>query len=194
MDTILDSGLEVSERAEWRQSLAEQIGRRVDAPVAPPMPLAGGTLHRHWRIDLPIDGRIERLVLRRTASRVLDSLSRRAEFAVQRGAFEAGVPTPEPLACGSDFIVMRYVPGSAAPATVRALADPDAVARALADALARLHRITPDRLALPALGVPPADAARAAIAACRAVLDARPRAHPVLEWGLRALEQAPPAP
>ncbi|MBI3515275.1 MAG: phosphotransferase, partial [Proteobacteria bacterium] len=72
--------------------------------------------------------------------------------------------------------------------------DPDGLARALAAALARLHRLIPDRLALPGLGAPPADPAPAAIAACRAVLDRRPNAHPVLEWGLRALEQAPPAP
>jgi len=190
----MDGGLEVSERADWRLSLAERVGRRIDAPAAPPLELAGGTLHRHWRIDLPVDGRIERFVLRRTASRVLDSLPRPAEFAVQRAAFEAGVATPEPLAYGSDFIVMRYAPGSAAPAAVRAVADPDALARELARTLACLHRLTPDRLALPALAAPPADPGRAMIAAYRALLDARSRAYPVLEWGLRALEHAPPAP
>ncbi|MBI3515549.1 MAG: hypothetical protein HY060_16040, partial [Proteobacteria bacterium] len=98
----MDTGIEGSDRADWRLSLAGLVGPRAAAALAPPVALAGGTLHRHWRIDLPIDGRIERFVLRRTASRVLDSLPRPVECAVQRAAFEAGVPVPEPLACGAD--------------------------------------------------------------------------------------------
>jgi aminoglycoside phosphotransferase (APT) family kinase protein len=150
------------------------------APLGPPVPLAGGALQRHWRIDVPVGGHIERLVLRRTASRVLDSLSRPAEFAVQQAAFATGVPTSEPLACGADFLLMRHVPGSAEPAVALAVADPDGLARALAEALASLHRLTPARLSLRTL--------------YRATLYRRPRAHPVLEWALRALEQAPPPP
>jgi aminoglycoside phosphotransferase (APT) family kinase protein len=187
----MDSPIELAARADWQLSLAELVGRRV-APAL--VPLAGGALHRHWRIDVPGAGGVERFVLRRTASRVLDSLSRPAEFAVQRAAFAAGVPAPEPLACGADFLIMRYVPGSAEPAAVLAIRDPDAVARSLAEALARLHHVAPARTALPALAPPPRDPAAAAIAAYRQALDRRPRAHPVLEWGLRALECAPPEP
>jgi aminoglycoside phosphotransferase (APT) family kinase protein len=176
---------------EWQRGLAERIGADPGA-VRAPVALAGGALQRHWRIDVPVDGRVERFVLRRTASRVLDSLSRSAEFAVQRAAFEAGVPTPEPIACGADYLLMRHLPGTAEPQSVLAVAAPDALARALAAALAQLHRVTPAQIALPPLGAPPADPAAAARAYYRAALDRRPRAHPVLEWGLRALEQAPP--
>src|SRR5581483_7477967 len=139
-------------------------------------------------------GGVAPLVLRRTASRVLDSLPRPAGFAVQHAAFAAGLPTPEPLACGADFILMRHLPGSADPLVALAVEDRAALADALAETLARLHRLTPARLALPALGAPPADGAAARRAAYRAALDARPRPHPVLEWGLRALAHAPPAP
>jgi aminoglycoside phosphotransferase (APT) family kinase protein len=179
---------------DWRRGLAALPGADAGAPLGPPVPLAGGALQRHWRIDVPVAGRLEPLVLRRTASRVLDSLSRAAEFAVQQAAFAAGVPTPEPLACGADYLLMRHLPGSAEPAVALSVADRDGLARALAAALTRLHRLTPARLALPALGAPPTDAAATLRARYRAALDRRPRAHPVLEWGLRALEQAPPPP
>jgi aminoglycoside phosphotransferase (APT) family kinase protein len=189
---MMDLPIEPPEAEEWRRGLAALPGGDPGVLLAPPVPLAGGALQHHWRIDVPIAGRVEPLVLRRTASRVLDSLSRPAEFGVQHAAFAAGVPTPEPLACGADFLLMRHLPGSAEPAVALAVADPDGLARALAEALARLHSLTPARLSLPALGPPPVDAAASARALYRAALDRRPRAHPVLEWGLRALEQAPP--
>ena len=189
---MMDLPIDRAEPEDWRRALAALPGADPCAPIAAPVKLAGGALQHHWRIDVPVAGRVEQLVLRRTASRVLDSLSRPAEFAVQHAAFAAGVPTPEPIACGADFLLMRHLPGSAEPAIALAVADPDGLARALAEALARLHRVTPARLALPALGAPPVDAAAALRARYRAALDRRPRAHPVLEWGLRALEQAPP--
>ena len=189
---MMDLPVDHSGGEEWRRGLAALPGVDPGVPLGPPVPLAGGALQRHWRIDVPVGGRVEQLVLRRTASRVLDSLSRSAEFAVQQAAFAAGVPTPEPLACGADFLLMRHLPGSAEPAVALSVVDPDGLARALAEALASLHRLTPARLSLPTLGAPPADAAAAACARYRAALDRRPRAHPVLEWGLRALEQAPP--
>jgi aminoglycoside phosphotransferase (APT) family kinase protein len=174
----------------WRRAVAARLGA-IGPALGPPRALDGGALHRHWRIDLPVGNRIERVVLRRTGSRVLDSLVRPVEFAVQRAAFAAGVPTPEPLACGPDFVVMRHLPGSADPQVALAVADPDALARSLASALACLHALTPATASLPELAPPLADAAAAAIGSYRAVLDRRPRPHPVLEWGLRALEQAP---
>jgi aminoglycoside phosphotransferase (APT) family kinase protein len=176
---------------DWRHGLAALAGADPGRALAPPVELRGGALQRHWRIDVPVGDRIEPLVLRRTASRVLDSLPRPAEFAVQRAAFAAGVPVAEPIACGDDFLLMRHLPGSALPDVALAVADPDALADDLAAALARLHRVTPATCALPALGAPPADPAAAARARYRAALDRRPRAYPVLEWGLRALERAP---
>lgn len=187
MDLPVDPGY----AEDWRRGLAALAGADPGGALAPPVELTGGALQRHWRIDVPVGDRIEPLVLRRTASRVLDSLARPAEFAVQRVAFDAGVPVPEPIACGADFVLMRHLPGSALPEIVLAADDPDALAGELADALARLHRITPAGTVLPALGAAPADPAAAARARYRAALDRRPRAHPVLEWGLRALERAP---
>ncbi|MBV8169312.1 MAG: phosphotransferase family protein [Alphaproteobacteria bacterium] len=177
----------------WQRALAARLGAAVGPALGPPTALDGGALQRHWRIDLPVAGRVERVVLRRTGSRVLDSLPRPVEFAAQRAAWQAGVPAAEPLACGADFLVMRHLPGSADPQVALAAADPDALARDLATALARLHRVTPATAELP-LAPAPADAGAATLAAYRAALDRRPRAHPVLEWGLRALEHAPPAP
>jgi aminoglycoside phosphotransferase (APT) family kinase protein len=180
----------------WRASLAALIpdGQVIGRPRS----LTGGALHEHWSIEVARPGGAERFVLRRTASQVLDSLPRAVEFAVQRAAFEAGVPTPEPLAHGMDhgteFLLMRHLPGSADPLQVLASRHREGLADALAAALARLHGLTPDRVGLPSLAAPPDDPARATIAAYRAALDRRPRAHPVLEWGLRALERNPPAP
>jgi aminoglycoside phosphotransferase (APT) family kinase protein len=194
METGIETLDPAGDRATWRRHLAALVSLPDPARLAPPVPLSGGALQQHWRIDVPRGGGVERFVLRRTASRVLDSLARPVEFAVQRAAFAAGVPTPEPLACGADFLLMRHVAGAAEPAAVLGVADPDGLARALAQALARLHGLTPARCDVPGLAAPPVDAATAARAAYRVALDRRPRAHPVLEWGLGALATAPPAP
>lgn len=144
-------------------------------------PLTGGALQWHWRLDLA-DGR--RLVLRRTRSRVLDSLDRRQEFAFQQLAAAAGVPVALPLAVGPDWLLMEHCPGSSDPSAALDVADPDRLAADLAGALASLHRGGRHS---------PADAAAQAIARYRAALDQRDRRFLVLEWGLRGLERhAPP--
>jgi aminoglycoside phosphotransferase (APT) family kinase protein len=192
---MTDPGIETPDRPEWRHLMAELAGGdRAELAVGPLVKLGGGALHHHWRLDIEHEGRVERFVLRCTASRVLDSLSRGDEFAAHRAAFEAGVLTPEPLAHGADFVLMRHAPGTADPAAALAVPDPDALAQALAESLARLHTVRPQTSPLPGLGTPPADAALARLAAYRAALDRRDRAYAVLEWGLRALTVRQPAP
>ncbi|TAD90283.1 MAG: phosphotransferase family protein [Alphaproteobacteria bacterium] len=158
--------------------------------TAPPgaTQLSGGALHRHCRLASPEGA----LVLRRTGSRVLDSLSRAAEFHLQSLAWAAGVPTPEPLAAGPDWVLMRHHPGSAEPAVAFG-ADLDALTDQAALCLAQIHRLTPAEAAcLPLVPPPVVDSAAATVAALRAALDARHEAHPALELALAQLGQALP--
>src|SRR4051812_37460902 len=142
----MDQQIEHSET--WQRALVARLGP-VGPALGPPVALDGGALQRHWRVDVPVAGRVERVVLRSTGSRVLDSLPRPVEFAAQQAADQAGVPAPQPLACGADFLVMRHLDGSAAPQVALAAADPDALVRDLAVALVRLHRVTPAAVDLP---------------------------------------------
>ncbi len=144
-----------------------------------PTPLPGGALHHH----VIVRAAGTPLVVRRTGSAVLDSLPRDVEFHVQLAAWRAGVPTPEPLAAGTDWVAMRHHPGSAAPNDAFA-ADQNQLAEALARCLATLHRVPGP---IPGLAPPPTDPPAATLSALYAVLDQRGEARPALEWGLARL-------
>ncbi|NGM22123.1 phosphotransferase family protein [Roseomonas stagni] len=166
--------------------------------------LSGGAIQQNWALDVETAEGARRWVLRTDAPAVLAvSLPRAAEFALLRAAREAGVTVAEPIflcedmgVIGRPFFVMGRVEGIAAAHRVVKQAAPhgDEVVAALGRELARIHRIRPPRADLTFLGDPPADAARAMIAAMRARLDEAGTPRPVLEWGLRALERTAPPP
>ena len=166
--------------------------------------LSGGAIQQNWALDVEGAGGAQRWVLRSDAPAVLAvSHSRAAEFALLRAAKDAGVMVPAPLylcddraAIGRPFFVMSRVEGIAAAHRVVKMfpANGDVIVHALGAQLAKLHGIRPPRDDLAFLGEPPADSARACIAAMRARLDAAGTPRPVLEWGLRALERATPPP
>lgn len=208
---------EVRERLERFIAAAAGAG---NASVVAARPLTGGAIQENWAIDVVLEGGClagrHELVLRTDApTRVPVSLTRPQEFALLRLAHAAGVTAPEPLwlcedssVLGRSFYLMRRIGGTAA--GHRIVRDPrlggprDALAERLGRELARIHAITPDRVATllpdaPAgaydfLEHPEPTPALHHVALYRADLDRRAEAHPALEWALRRLElAAPPA-
>jgi aminoglycoside phosphotransferase (APT) family kinase protein len=147
--------------------------------------LPGGALHHN--LPLEIDGAA--MVLRRTGSAVLDSLPRPTEFQVQLAAWRAGVPTPEPIVCGPNWMVARRHPGSAIPADAFE-GDVEGLAVELATTLAQIHRV---EAPIAGLDPAPADPPEATVTKLYAWLDRRGEAHPALEWGLAQLAATAPA-
>lgn len=174
--------------------------------------LPGGAIQENIAVDALVEGGAyagkQAWVLRTNApSAVAVSRSRAEEFEILRAARGAGVRVPEPLyLCrdgdGADFFVMRRVPGVAAGHRLSKddslVPDRAALARELGANLARLHRVRPPLAALAFLGDPPADHARATIAAYRDDLDrlsaVRGEAWPALEWGLAWCVRHAPVP
>ncbi len=171
--------------------------------------LPGGAIQENATIDVEIDGGAwsgrHALVLRADApSKVAASLGRAQEFAVLRVAHAAGVIAPKPLflcrdleVLGREFFVMERLPGIAAGHRLTResslVPDPDALARALGENLARIHAIRPP---LPELGVSapsPKSHALISIDSYRAYLDRLDDSYPALEYGLRWCERHAPA-
>ena len=168
--------------------------------------LSGGAIQENWAVTAvfssgPMAGTRD-LVLRTDApASVSASLGRAEEFALLRAAFRAGVSVPEPLwlcadstLLGRPFFVMGRVAGIAAGfRVVKAPVDGAALLARLGKELARIHTIVPPHEGLGFLEVPEQSPAGRDIARYRADLDAFRAPHPVLEWGLRWLEEnAPP--
>lgn len=171
--------------------------------------LAGGAIQENLALDLKIEGgdRPGRhaLVLRTDAtSRVAESWGRAEEFRILEVAHGAGVLVPEPwLLCedpaviGGIFYLMGRVGGEAR--GTRLVRDPalresgDALVGALADQIARLHRLTPPVAALSFMTMPGQRPTAGRIAELRRHLDAMGEVQPVIEWGLRWLERHLPA-
>jgi aminoglycoside phosphotransferase (APT) family kinase protein len=187
---------------DWLAAASGDPGLRIEGMSR----LSGGAIQQNIAVDAVLHGTPARWVLRTDSNAVLAvSLTRPQEFALLRAAHAAGVTVATPLflcedtsVIGRPFFVMARVGGIAAGHRVvkdRTLGSgPKALAAAIGRELACIHRIRPPREDLAFLGSPPQDAARAAIAAMRARLDAAGTPRPVLEWGLRALERTAPPP
>ncbi|MBO0737999.1 MAG: phosphotransferase family protein [Alphaproteobacteria bacterium] len=173
-------------------------------------PLRGGAIQENWAIDARFAGGTlageQPLVLRTAApTGVPASLDRLQEFAVLRAAFAAGVRVPEPLFASEDaeifgkpFFIMRRVTGTAA--AYRITRDPvlepelPGIAERLGRELARIHAIRPPCADLAFLPAYQDARPEAQIAGFRAYLDRHPVPRPVLEWGIRWLEDHIPPP
>ena len=173
--------------------------------------LSGGAVQQNWGVQAVVQGGPQagahHWVLRTDSAVQLDqSRSRAEEFALLVAAQAAGVAVAPPLLCcddaevtGAPFFIMGHVDGIA---TAHRIVRDDALAggrgkavAALGRQLARIHSIRPPRADLPFLGpVPSTSPTEAAIAHWRAALDRQGVPRPILEWGLRALECAQPAP
>ena len=160
----------------------EEIGGEVSVS-----PIPGGARRDLWVVAAGE----QRWVLRRDPAEEAAPAEHELEFAVQRAAFEAGVPVPRPIVFG-DFgtpgMLMAFVDGESIPR--RVLRDPPAgVARQVGAALRALGAAD-----VSALGKAAADPCGAAIETVRELIDATGEALPALELGLRWLRRHKPAP
>lgn len=156
--------------------------------------LIGGAIQENFGFTATIDGAAHELVLRTEArSKVPESHSIPEQFALMHAAHAAGVPIAEPLWLNPDapYFIVRRLAGSAIGARMVRDGEKPALAVALAQALARIHTITPPRADLGFLPIP-RDPAHDAVALYRRYLDREPDPHPALEWGLRALGRRAP--
>ncbi|MGE0747194.1 MAG: phosphotransferase family protein [Rhodospirillales bacterium] len=199
----------MTERVAWAEAIADFVraAAGADAVSVDPGPrLAGGAIQENLALSVAVDGGAQAgaydAVLRTTAaSSVPASRPLGQQFALLRTAHTAGVPVPEPLwhcddaaVIGRPFYLMRRLPGIALGSRVVRGGPHDALARQLAQALARIHAVAPPRGDLAFLEMPSPSPALFWVATFRRWLDGLPEPHPVLEWGLRWLaRRAPPA-
>lgn len=171
-------------------------------------PLQGGSVQQSYKLDAHFaDGMFagpQELVLRTDSpSKLVESRSRPEEFRIQRLVFDAGVQVPEPLwlcddigVLGKNFYIMRRVSGSAwGPEIVTMCARNRCgakVAERLGIELARIHAISYGMPDTEFLGVPSERPAGERMSQLRTAMDALPSPQPILEWGLRWLQQAVP--
>ena len=171
--------------------------------------LAGGAIQDNFALTLDIGGGrclgTHALVLRTDApSGVAASLSRPQEFRVLETAWRAGVKVPEPFCLcedsaviGTEFYLMRLVPGTASPRElVRGTLSEErreALVEALGVELAGIHELRPPMDELDFLQPPDSASALARVEKYRRYLDAIPNPRPVTEWALRWLELNAPA-
>jgi aminoglycoside phosphotransferase (APT) family kinase protein len=168
----------------WADELEARLGRRVTAMQLVP----GGASKEAWAVDA--DG--ERLLVRRALEGVIHegTLPLEHEFQVLEAAAEAGVKVPRPVAYlgelgGREAFAMDFVEGE----TIgrRIVRDPPAgLETQLAEELAKIHEIPPDRL--PFLG------SSDVVERFEHELDSVGEPHPALEYGLWWLRERRPEP
>lgn len=183
-------------RAASAEAVTVKLGNR----------LGGGAIQENWAIDLDIDGKEIKAVLRADApSGIAESWGKAQEFALLKTVHDLGMKAPQPLwldatgsVIGQPFYIAARLPGSADPRKlVRALEEEegDALAHELGAELAKLHRLTPAKAPaeLSFLPAPATDIVAARLAEFRRRLDALPEAQPVLEWAINRLEDEAPS-
>jgi aminoglycoside phosphotransferase (APT) family kinase protein len=170
--------------ARMREALEALLG-----PVSEPVLLAGGASKEAWAVDA--GG--EQLLVRRAAVGVIHrhTLSLQQEFAVIEAAYEAGVKVPRPLLyiedlAGREAFVMERIPGETiGRRIVRMEPVPPELPLELAEELAKIHAISPERL--PFLEA-------AAFERLVDELDEVGEPHPAIELGLWWLREHRPPP
>ena len=168
----------------WAPELAERLG----AEIVSMQLLAGGASKEAWAVDA--GG--ERLLVRRAAGGVIHeaTLPLEQEFEVLRAAEEAGVRVPHPVAYlgelgGREAFAMQRVEGE----TIgrRIVRDPPpGLDVQLAEELAKIHAITPERL--------PFLTGADVLARFEDELDSVGEPHPAIEYGLAWLRERAPEP
>jgi aminoglycoside phosphotransferase (APT) family kinase protein len=131
--------------SEMREALEAMLG-----PVSEPVLLAGGASKEAWAVDA--GG--EPLLVRRAAVGVIHrhTLSLADEFAVIEAAHEAGVKVPRPILYiadldGREAFVMERIPGETiGRRIVRMEPVPPGLSLELAEELAKIHAIPPERV------------------------------------------------
>ena len=170
--------------APWADELEARLGRRVDSMRL----LPGGASKEAWAVDA--DG--DRLLVRRALGGVIHegTLPLEHEFQVLEAAVEAGVKVPRPVAYlgelgGREAFAMQLVEGE----TIgrRIVRNPPAgLETQLAEELAKIHAIAPERLPFLRSGD--------VVERFEHELDSVGEPHPALEYGLWWLRGRRPEP
>jgi aminoglycoside phosphotransferase (APT) family kinase protein len=168
----------------WAPELEARLGRRLESMQL----LPGGASKEAWAVEA--GG--ERLLVRRAGGGVIHegTLSLEDEFRVIEAAVEAGVRAPRPVAYlgelgGREAFAMELVEGE----TIgrRIVRDPPPrLETELAEELAKIHEIPPERLPFLRSGD--------VLARFERELDSVAEPHPALEYGLWWLREHRPAP
>jgi aminoglycoside phosphotransferase (APT) family kinase protein len=170
--------------APWADELEARLGRRVTAMQL----LPGGASKEAWAVDA--DG--ERLLVRRALAGVIHegTLSLENEFRVLEAAAEAGVKVPRPVAYlgelgGREAFAMEQVDGETIGRRI-VRNPPVGLETQLADELAKIHAIPPERLPFLLSGD--------VLERFEHELDSVGEPHPALEYGLWWLREHRHAP
>jgi aminoglycoside phosphotransferase (APT) family kinase protein len=170
--------------APWADELEAQLGRRVRAMQLVP----GGASKEAWAVDA--DG--ERLLVRRALGGVIHeaTLPLESEFRVLEAAADAGVKVPRPVAYlgelgGREAFAMELVEGETIGRRI-VRNPPPGLETQLADELAKIHAIPPERL--------PFLRSADVVERFEHELDSVGDPHPALEYGLWWLREHRPAP
>ena len=166
--------------------MKEAFAAALDAPVERAVLLAGGASKEAWAVDS--DGR--ELLIRRAAGGVIHqaTLTLEQEFEVLRAAHEAGVRVPEPIAYlgeveGREAFVMERIKGETIGRRI-VKSPPPGLDLQLAEELAKIHAIPPERLPFLEQGD--------AIARFYDELDSVGEPHPAIELGLHWVKERLP--
>jgi aminoglycoside phosphotransferase (APT) family kinase protein len=166
-----------------KEAFAAALGARVERAVL----LPGGASKEAWAVDS--EGR--ELLVRRAAGGVIHqgTLTLEQEFDVLRTVHEAGVRVPEPIAYlgdvdGREAFVMARVRGETIGRRI-VRQPPSGLDVELAEELAKIHAIPPDRLPFLVRADP--------IARFYAELDSVGEPHPAIELGLHWVKERLPA-
>jgi aminoglycoside phosphotransferase (APT) family kinase protein len=174
----------MSRPVPWAAELEERLGRRVESMYL----LAGGASKEAWAVDA--EGRA--LLVRRALGGVIHeaTLSLEQEFQVLEAAAEAGVKVPEPVAYlgelgGREAFAMERVEGETIGRRI-ARNPPPGLETQLADELAKIHAIPPERLPFLRGGD--------ILGRFEHELDSVGDPHPAIEYGLWWLREHRPEP
>jgi aminoglycoside phosphotransferase (APT) family kinase protein len=170
--------------APWADELEARLGRRVTGMHL----LPGGASKEAWAVD--VDD--ERLLVRRALAGVIHegTLSLENEFRVLEAAAEAGVKVPRPVAYlgvlgGREAFAMELVEGETIGRRI-VRNPPQGLETELADELAKIHAIPPERL--------PFLRSADVVERFEQELDSVGEPHPALEYGLWWLREHRPPP
>lgn len=187
--------------------LKDWLGRKLDAKsvsITSAKILDGGAIGENWLIDVDVDSKKHKWVLRTdAASRMAMSHDRANEFYCLKAAHDAGAIIPEPIAVsrdtsiiGAPFMIVGQIAGEAqGRKLVRDEAirnDNGALALELGRTLARIHSVQPPEKDLGFLDVPDKSPALVQVDQMRANLDLVSEPRPALEYILCWLEAHAP--
>ena len=166
--------------------MKDAFAAALDAPVERAVLLAGGASKEAWAVDS--DGR--ELLIRRAAGGVIHqgTLTLEHEFEVLRAAHEAGVKVPEPIAYlgeveGREAFVMERIKGETIGRRI-VKNPPPGLDLQLAEELAKIHAIPPERLPFLETGDQ--------VARFYDELDSVGEPHPAIELGLHWVKERLP--